>query len=70
MSNTEMNRKIVQEGLDRKRNARRQRMTEAAHDDAERKLRVVINQHAQERRDEMDAAQEKEWRGGAFLVSE
>lgn len=60
MSNTEMNRQIVQEGLDRKKTARRQRMNDAAHDAAERQLRATINQHAQERREETEAAQEKE----------
>ena len=57
MSNTEMNRQIVQEGLNRKQTSRRQRMTDAAHDAEERKLRVAINQHAQERQTEMEAVQ-------------
>lgn len=56
MSNTEKNRQIVQEGLDRKKNARRQRMTDAAHDAQERQLRSTINQHAQDRSVERDAA--------------
>lgn len=59
MSNTEMNRQIVQEGLDRKQTARKQRMTDAAHDAAERQLRTTINQHAQERGVARDAAQAK-----------
>lgn len=62
MSNTEKNRQIVQEGLDRKKNARRQRMTNAAHDAAERQLRTAINQHAQERQTEMEAAEADERR--------
>ncbi|MBP1581122.1 MAG: hypothetical protein J6A26_01830 [Oscillospiraceae bacterium] len=62
MSNTEMNRQIVQEGLDRKQTSRRQRMSDAAHDAAERKLRVTINQHAQERQTEKEAAEADERR--------
>ena len=62
MSNTEMNRQIVQEGLDQKNTARRQRMTDAAHDAAERKLRAVINQNAQERRSAIEAAEADERR--------
>lgn len=57
MSNTEMNRQIVQEGLDRKQTARRQRMTDAAHDAAERQLRTTINRHAMDRRAETEAAE-------------
>lgn len=57
MSNTEMNRQIVQEGLERKKTERKQRMTDAAHDAQERQLRTTINQHAQERGVERDAAQ-------------
>lgn len=59
MSNTEMNRKTVQEGLDRKKTARKQRMTDAALDAEERQLRTTINQHAQERGDARDAATAK-----------
>jgi cation transport ATPase len=59
MSNTEMNRQIVQEGLDLKKTARKQRMTDAAHDAQERQLRATINQHAQERGVERDAAKAK-----------
>lgn len=55
MSNIEMNRQIVQEGLNRKKTERKQRMTDAAHDAAERQLRVTINQHAQEREIARDA---------------
>lgn len=55
MSNT--NRAIVQGGLDRRANARRQRMTDAAHEAAERSLRIVINTNTQERRDATEAAQ-------------
>ena len=62
MSNTEMNRQIIQEGLDSKKSTRRQRMTDAAHDAAERKLRAVINHNAQERCEELEAAQAKECR--------
>ena len=58
MSNTEMNRQIVQEGLERKQTARLQRMVEDAHDAAERQLRTTINQHAMERRAETEAAEE------------
>lgn len=57
MSNTEMNRQIVQEGLDCKKAARKQRMTDAAHDAAERQLRATINQRSQERRDAIEAAE-------------
>lgn len=57
MSNTEMNRQIVQEGLERKQTSRRQRMTDAAHDAAERQLRTTINQHANERQAETEAAE-------------
>lgn len=57
MSNTEKNRQIVQEGLERKQTARRQRMTDAAHDAAERQLRTTINQHAMTRRAETEAAE-------------
>ena len=46
MSNTEMNRQIVQEGLERKKTVRIQRMTDAAHDAAERSVRAIINRHA------------------------
>ena len=56
MSNTEMNRQIVQEGLERKKNARRQRIADAAHDAAERQLRTTINQRSQEHRDAIEAA--------------
>ena len=62
MSNTEMNRKIVQEGLERKKTARRQRMTDAAHDAAERQLRATCNQRAQERRAAIEAAEAEERR--------
>ena len=62
MSNTEMNRQIVQEGLDLKKTARRKRMTDAAHDAAERQLRTAINQHAHERQTEMEAAEADERR--------
>lgn len=62
MSNTEMNRQIVQEGLERKKSARRQRMTDAAHDAAERQLRTAINQHANERQAETEAAEENKRR--------
>ena len=48
MSNTEMNRQIVQEGLGKKKTARRQRMTEAAHEAAERQLWATINHHSRE----------------------
>ena len=58
MSNTEMNRQIVQEGLDRKQTARLQRMVDDAHDAAERQLRTTINQHAMDRRAETEAAEE------------
>ena len=57
MSNTEMNRQIVQEGLDRKKTARKQRMTDAAHDAAERQLRATINQRTQERLAAIEAAE-------------
>ena len=59
MSNTENNRQIVQEGLNRKKVARNQRMTDAAHDAAERKLRAVINQETQKRRDATEEEQAK-----------
>ena len=62
MSNTEMNRQIVQEGLDRKQTARKQRMTDAAHDAAERQLRATINQRTQERRAAIEAAEAEERR--------
>ena len=57
MSNTEMNRQIVQEGLERKQTARLQRMVDDAHDAAERQLRTTINQHAMDRRAETEAAE-------------
>lgn len=60
MSNTEINRQIVQEGLEKKKAANRQRMTEAVHEAEERKLRVKINQHAQERQAEIEAAEAEE----------
>ena len=62
MSNTEINRQIVQEGLERKQTARKQRMTDAAHDAAERQLRTTINQHAMSRRAEAEAAEAEERR--------
>lgn len=62
MSNTEINRQIVQAGLERKKTARRQRMTDAAHEAAERQLRTAINQHAHERQTEMEAAEAEERR--------
>lgn len=62
MSITEMNRQIVMEGLNRKANARKQRMKDADHDAAERQLREVINRQAQERRAEIEAAQAAERR--------
>ena len=70
MSNTEMNRQIVQEGLDNKKTARRQRMNDAAHDAAERRLREVINRQAQERRAEIEAAQAQERRRKARKAQE
>ena len=60
MSNIEINRQIVQEGLEKKKAANRQRMNEAAHEAEERKLRVKINQHAQERQVEIEAAEAEE----------
>lgn len=57
MSNTEMNRKTVQEGLERKKTARKQRMTDAAHDAQERQLRETCNHRAQERRAAIEAAE-------------
>lgn len=57
MSNTEMNRQIVQEGLERKQTARLQRMVDDAHDAAERQLRTTINRHAMDRRAETEAAE-------------
>ena len=62
MSNTELNRQIVQEGLNRKKAARRQRMTDAAHDAAERQLRTAINQHAHNRQTEIETAEANERR--------
>lgn len=57
MSNTEMNRQIVQEGLERKQTARLQRMIDEANDAAERQLRTTINRHAMDRRAETEAAE-------------
>ena len=57
MSNTEMNRQIVQEGLERKQAARLQRMIDEANDAAERQLRTTINRHAMDRRAETEAAE-------------
>lgn len=62
MSNTEMNRQIVQEGLEEKKTARLQRMNDAAHDAAERQLRATINQRTQERRAVIEAAEAEERR--------
>lgn len=62
MTISEINRQIVQEGLTRKSNERKQRMKDADHEAAERHLRTVINQITQERREETEAAQMKEWR--------
>lgn len=66
----EINRQIVQEGLDRKSTERKQRMKDADHDAAERRLREVINQQAQERRAEIEAAQVKERRRKARKAQE
>lgn len=51
------NREIVQEGLDRRATARRQRMTEAAHEATERHMREMVNTKTQERREATEAAQ-------------
>ena len=55
MSNT--NRAIVQEGLDQRAATRKRKMNDAAHEAAERNLRIVINSNTQERRDATEAAQ-------------
>lgn len=51
------NREIVQEGLDRRSTARRQRMTDAVHEATERHMRAMVNTKTQERREATEAAQ-------------
>ena len=51
------NREIVQEGLERRATARRQRMTDAVHEATERHMREMVNTKTQERRDATEAAQ-------------
>lgn len=68
------NRKIVQEGLDRKATERKRRMNDAAHDAAERQLHTECNRRTQEywekesREEAAAAAQAK--RREEYLVKE
>ena len=57
MSNTEMNRQIVQKGLDKKKTSRRQRMDKAAHEAAERQLWDTINKRSKEYQEAIEAAE-------------
>ena len=64
------NKKIVQEGLERRATTRRKRMNDAAHDAAERKLRIEINRCTRENRAAIEAEQERAAAARAHLQQE